>query len=241
MRYDLHIHSALSPCADDDMTPQAIAGMAMLAGLSAFALTDHNSALNCPAAAHWAGEYGLIFVPGIEVTTSEEIHAVCLFPTVGAALDFSRVLRGRLPDFDNDPAIFGEQLIFDPRDEIAGRERIMLSNATDLSLCDLRRDIARRGAFCFPAHVDRPSYSVLSSLGAFPPECDFRTAEVSRPERLPELAAAHPEMAGMRILTNSDAHTLSLVGDNGGAELPLPAGVADAAALIRCLLESEPA
>ena len=33
LAYDLHIHSCLSPCGDDDMTPANIAGMAALKGL----------------------------------------------------------------------------------------------------------------------------------------------------------------------------------------------------------------
>ena len=49
LAYDLHIHSCLSPCGDDDMTPANIAGMAALKGLDAVALTDHNSCKNCPA------------------------------------------------------------------------------------------------------------------------------------------------------------------------------------------------
>ena len=28
--YDLHVHSCLSPCGDDDMTPANIAGMAVI-------------------------------------------------------------------------------------------------------------------------------------------------------------------------------------------------------------------
>lgn len=47
--YDLHIHSCLSPCGDNDMTPNNIAGMAALKGLNLLALTDHNTAKNCPA------------------------------------------------------------------------------------------------------------------------------------------------------------------------------------------------
>ena len=47
---DFHIHSDLSPCAEADMTPGNIAGMAMLNGLQAIALTDHQSCGNCAAA-----------------------------------------------------------------------------------------------------------------------------------------------------------------------------------------------
>jgi len=47
--YDLHIHSALSPCASDDMTPNNIVNMCVLKGLDIIAVTDHNSARNVEA------------------------------------------------------------------------------------------------------------------------------------------------------------------------------------------------
>ncbi len=47
--YDLHIHSCLSPCGDDDMTPCNIVGMAKLIGLDVIELTDHNTYRNAHA------------------------------------------------------------------------------------------------------------------------------------------------------------------------------------------------
>ena len=86
LTYDLHIHSCLSPCGDDDMTPANIAGMCAIKGLDVVALTDHNSSKNCPAFLAAAEEYGLLAIPGMEINTSEEVHAVCLFPTLEAAM-----------------------------------------------------------------------------------------------------------------------------------------------------------
>ena len=57
---DLHIHSCLSPCGDDDMTPGNIVGMACLNGLQIVALTDHNSVKNCPAFYKIAKKHGII-------------------------------------------------------------------------------------------------------------------------------------------------------------------------------------
>lgn len=76
---DLHIHSALSPCADDTMTPQAIYHQARQEGLSIIALTDHNSVLNCPAMMEYNSDSFLI-IPGMELQTREEVHLVCLVP-----------------------------------------------------------------------------------------------------------------------------------------------------------------
>ena len=77
--YDLHIHSCLSPCGDDDNTPNNIAGMASLCELDIVALTDHNTVKNCPAFFEAAKKYGIIPVAGMELTTSEDIHVVCIF------------------------------------------------------------------------------------------------------------------------------------------------------------------
>jgi predicted metal-dependent phosphoesterase TrpH len=90
--YDLHIHSCLSPCADDDMTPANIAGMAAVQGLGIAALTDHNSAKNCPAFFRHAKKYGIVPIAGMELTTAEDIHVICLFPTLENALEFDEIV-----------------------------------------------------------------------------------------------------------------------------------------------------
>jgi hypothetical protein len=48
-RVDLHIHTALSPCASDDMTPPAIVATALARGLDMIAICDHNTAGNVGA------------------------------------------------------------------------------------------------------------------------------------------------------------------------------------------------
>ena len=83
---DLHIHSCLSPCGEDDMTPCNIAGMGYLNGLKIMALTDHNTAKNCPAFFAACRAYGIVPVPGMELTTAEDVHMVCLFPELETAL-----------------------------------------------------------------------------------------------------------------------------------------------------------
>ena len=59
--YDFHIHSCLSPCGDADMTPNNIVNYAKIMGYDVIALTDHNTALNCPAVAKLAEENGITF------------------------------------------------------------------------------------------------------------------------------------------------------------------------------------
>ena len=118
--YDLHIHSCLSPCGDDDMTPANIVGMAAVKGLDVIALTDHNSCRNCPAAMYHGEKYGVTVIPGMELTTREEVHVICLFPTLDDALRFDALIYEKLLPFPNREDIFGKQQITDERDEVTG-------------------------------------------------------------------------------------------------------------------------
>ena len=93
--YDLHIHSCLSPCGDEDNTPGNIVGMAKLCGLNILALTDHNSCKNCPAFFEAAKRHGIIPIAGMELTTSEDIHVVCLFEHLKDALAFDEYVDSR--------------------------------------------------------------------------------------------------------------------------------------------------
>ena len=98
---DLHIHSCLSPCGDDDMTPANIAGMAKIKGLDIIAVTDHNAARNLPAVQKCCEAYGLLLLPGMEITTKEEVHLLGYFDSVDTALRFGKELKNHLPKKKN--------------------------------------------------------------------------------------------------------------------------------------------
>lgn len=205
---DLHIHSCLSPCADGDMTVNNIVNMAALKGLDLVALTDHNSAKNCPAFLKAAERAGLRALPGMEINTAEEIHAVCLFKELGAALAFGEYVFERLPDIKNRPEIFGEQLVLDEGDNVTGSVEKLLINAAQISIYELPGLMAGFSGVCFPAHVDRPAYSLLSVLGSAPGDLPFPAFELADFERKGEIVRANPAFAGIPALKNSDAHSL---------------------------------
>ena len=206
--YDFHIHSCLSPCGDDDMTPQNIVGMARLKELDVIALTDHNTCSNCGAVMEAAKGTGLLVLPGMELCTCEEIHVVCLFDTLSNAEAFDAYVKAHSPAVENAPEIYGHQYRMDATDTVIGEETNLLVIASHISVMDVSKLMERFGGVCFPAHVDKSSYSLLSSLGSVPPECGFYTAEISKPTKIDALCAAHPLLGAMRIVTNSDAHYL---------------------------------
>lgn len=206
--YDLHIHSCLSPCADNDMTPGNIAGMATLAGLQLVALTDHNSARNCPAFFAAAKRNGIIPIAGMELTTAEDIHVVCLFERLEDALAFNDEvdrLRVRVPNRED---IFGEQILVDDEDREVGRESDFLSNATQISLDEVPSLVSSFGGFAFPAHIDREANGIIATLGTFPEDTGFACAELHDPEKETEYRKTYPALRSLRLVSDSDAHYL---------------------------------
>ncbi len=218
--YDFHLHSCLSPCGDNDMTPHNIVNMALLSGLTAIALTDHNSCRNCPATAKVAAAAGLTFLSGMELCTAEEAHVVCLFPTVEAALAFEAVVAPTLPPLPNRPDIFGDQLVCDEQDNVCDRHAPLLAAASSISVDDVSSLVKQHGGAAFPAHIDRPSLSVTAALGTLPP-LGFAVTEATHKADPLSLCEQYPEAKGKPMLLNSDAHYLEDIRE-AGAWLDLP-------------------
>lgn len=211
--YDLHTHSALSPCGDNMMTPNNLAGMAALAGIQVLALTDHNTCKNCPAFFTACKRYGVVPVPGMELTTAEEIHVVCLFPTLDAAMDFDRAVEARRMKIENNEKIFGEQLILDDEDREIGRDPWFLPAATDVPLEEAPKLAGRYGGICYPAHIDRPSGGIIEILGDFPPDVPFTAYELHDMSKRAEYEERFPILKKLFCVSSSDAHYLDQIRD----------------------------
>lgn len=206
--YDLHIHSCLSPCGDDDMTPANLTGMAAVKGLDVIALTDHNSCANCPAAMYHGKNYGVTVIPGMELTTAEEVHVICLFPALDAAMEFDRLVYGRLLPFPNREDIFGNQQIMNERDKVVGIKEHLLINATTIPFDEAFSLTENFGGIAYPAHVDKSSNSVISNLGFVPPESTFTCAEFHDFKNLHRIRRKHPYFEKCNVICCSDAHYL---------------------------------
>ena len=206
--YDLHIHSCLSPCGDDDMTPANIVGMAAVKGLDVIALTDHNSCRNCPAAMYHGEKYGVTVIPGMELTTQEEVHVICLFPTLEDALSFDAFICKKLLPVPNREDIFGKQQIMDERDGDAGTVENLLINATSVSFDDVFSLAGSFHGIAYLAHVDKASTSLLSNLGFVPPGTTFSCAEFHDFKNLHRVRREHPYFENCNVICCSDAHYL---------------------------------
>lgn len=206
--YDLHIHSCLSPCGDNDMTPNNIAGMGTLNGLNIMALTDHNTSKNCPAFFKAAKKNGIIPIAGMELTTAEDIHIVCLFPELEAAMAFDGFVEGHRMLIPNRTDIFGEQYILDENDEIIGEEPYLLSNATDIMVDDVYDIVRSHGGISYPAHVDREANGLIATLGTFPDYMQFNAVEFHDSDSIEPYSEKYPAIQNKMKIVSSDAHYL---------------------------------
>lgn len=224
VRYDLHIHSGLSPCADKDMTPASVAGLARMSGLDLIAIADHNAIANVETAMRAGREFGISVVPAMELQTSEDIHILCLFEK----LEHLKAFYGTLAfqEIENRPEIFGEQLIFDEDDNVVGREpRLLLASAL-ISSWETAGRVREYGGIAVPAHVDREANGMIQILGGVTAE--FSAIEVSTRSTAAERLRLGE---GRRVLVDSDAHTLADI--SLSSELELEAATPEA--LLDCL------
>lgn len=206
--YDFHIHSCLSPCADDDNTPNNIAGMASLCGLNIIALTDHNSCRNCPAFFEAAKRYSITPVAGMELTTSEDIHVICLFENLEDAVRFNDEIDSQRIKIPNKTEVFGNQLILDGEDNLIGEEKYYLTNATGISIEEAPALVEKYAGICYPAHIDRPANGIIATLGVFPETPHFDIVEFAFERNIPEYAGIY-SLEGKRTVIGSDAHRLT--------------------------------
>ncbi|MFA5449261.1 MAG: PHP domain-containing protein [Clostridia bacterium] len=205
--YDFHIHSALSPCADKDMTPLNIAAMASAKGLGAIAVSDHNSIKNVAATMECGSAFGITVLPAVEVQTAEDIHILALFPTYEKLEAFFTLLK--FPIIPNRPDIFGEQLIINSDGEIVGKEENLLHTSATIGIYQTAELIIKMGGKAIPAHIDREANGILAILGDVPPDLTISRLEFS-PHATDELMQRY---AQYKRLVNSDAHCLLNISD----------------------------
>lgn len=203
-RADFHIHSCLSPCASLEMSPSAIVRAARAAGLNAIALSDHNCAFNLPAFDSACRQFGMECLYGLEVTSVEEAHMLCLFDALPAAQELGARVYSSLPDVRNQPERFGDQPIVDKDENIIGYADKYLISASGYDVTSLLELVHELGGFFVPAHIDRSVFGIIAQLGFLPPE-HYDAVELT--------AYGEPRLAGnYPVLRSSDSHQLSSIG-----------------------------
>lgn len=199
--YDLHIHSALSPCSDNDMSPNNIINMALIKGLDIISITDHNSAKNVEVAFNLAKKKGLLLIPGIEVESKEGIHLLCYFKTISLLKAFSEIIYYHLPNIKNENDKWGKQLIFNECDDIIGKEEKLLITSVDLSMNKIIELVLIYQGIVFPAHINRYANSLITVLGFIPDDLKIAGIEIIGD-------IENEAYQKYQVIRNSDAHFL---------------------------------
>jgi PHP family Zn ribbon phosphoesterase len=211
LKADLHIHTCLSPCADLAMGPRAIVDKAAQHGLDVIGICDHNSSENVPAVVKAARDANLKVMPGMEVTSKEEVHILALFDSIHRALELQEIVYEHLPG-ENNAEAFGPQAVVNEDHEVLGFNTRLLAGATELSVEEVVNSIHGLDGLAFAAHVDRETFGIIGQLGFIPQELRLDALEVSRNTSLEEARRRFQQYSHFAFVRSSDAHFVEDIG-----------------------------
>lgn len=201
--YDLHIHSVLSPCADELMTPNNILNMSMLQKLDFISITDHNSTKQLKVIRELEESYDFVIIPGVEVSVLEKFDVLCYFRTFEDAYKIDSFLEANLGtnwnNFEESDQVITD--IYDTQLETFSKPL----TSTTISYHDLVKEVRKYNGAIVLAHIDRGSVSALNSFDL--KEIEFDAIEV-QPYRREEYLSKHPELSKYHVFHNSDSHSL---------------------------------
>ncbi len=190
------------------MIPPLIVQEALERGIEVIAITDHNASANIWAVQKAAEGSGLIVLPGVELQTREEVHALCLFDRLEQVEEFQQWIDQHLPATRNNPDFFGEQFIVDETGDFLGREDRLLINSVTASLSQAWEKVTALGGLLAPAHIDRQAFGLIAVLGLVPDDFPVEALEISRHISPAEAVKRHPQIHGYPLVQSGDVHYL---------------------------------
>ena len=194
------------------MSPSNIIKRAKELELDVIAITDHNSIFNSFPSKRLGEREGIKVLLGMEAQTTEEVHILTLFDEEKSIEKFYSEVYDYLPELENDPEYFGDQLIVDEEENILREEKKLLSNSLELSVEELFELVKKFGGYAIPSHVERDRFGLLTNLYKIPASLKECVFEVSYNASLNELFKFYPFLRKFPLISNSDAHYLSDMG-----------------------------
>ena len=193
------------------MSPKKIVAKSLEQRLDIIAVCDHNTAENVGVVLKEGDRQGVTVLPGMEVCSKEEVHLVTLFKRIEDILKMQEFVYAHLPG-ENQPDVFGHQVVADEHDHVLGENPRLLIGATRLSLVEIVEKVHQLDGICISSHVDRPSYSLIGQLGFIPEDLHLDAVEVSYRVSLDKAPTEIAGIADYPCVTFSDAHFLSDIG-----------------------------
>ncbi len=209
MRADLHIHTCLSPCADLKMSPIAIAEQAKTKEIDILGICDHNSAENVPALIKAAHKFKISVLPGMEVTSQEEVHILALFDEPEDAFKLQEIVYANLPG-ENDEEAFGLQVVVNEKGDVVRFNNKLLIGASTLSVETVVQTIRSLNGLAIASHIDREGFSLIGQLGFIPDHLQLDALEIS--PHISYRDAIEKFNPSYPVACFSDAHFLDEIG-----------------------------
>jgi len=224
IKADIHIHTCLSPCADVTQSPLRIVRQAHIKGLNMIFITDHNTMQNAEAAIkanynqrrkdglNEVNDQTINVFPGMEITTKEEVHLLALFEKIDSAIEVQQEINKVLPDAISDKEK-NMQVLANELDEVEGFYHKSLFSSVGLSLDETIQLIHQNKGVAIAAHIDRPTFSIISQLGFIPENCKLDALEISPNRSIEQAKKEYPEYANKyKFVKGSDSHSLNIIG-----------------------------
>jgi 3',5'-nucleoside bisphosphate phosphatase len=208
-RAELHVHTALSPCAEVEMIPPLIIEAALGNGIQIIAVTDHNAIANVQAVQLAAEGTALTVLPGMELQTREEVHILCIFEQFDQLQAWKKTMDQNSDYLPNRPEYFGEQFIVDETGDFIRREDRLLLFSTNLSFEEAVLGIHHLGGLAIPAHIDRKVNGLIANLGFIPEGLPIEALELSRHSSLEKAKKTIPNIHNYPVLIGGDVHRLN--------------------------------
>jgi len=210
-RADLHIHTCLSPCSDWEMSPRRIVETCKRKHIDIIAICDHNSAENTGAVIRAGENKGISVLPGIEVCSREEVHILTIFKELDQANSMQDYVYSHLKG-ENNPELFGYQIVALETDEVVSESPKMLIGATQLGIHTIIDKAHALDGLCIASHIDRRTYGIIGQLGFIPPDLPLDAVEISSQMTADEAKSNLQGIDKLPIIKSSDAHSPQDIG-----------------------------
>jgi len=194
------------------MSPQLILEQAVQKELDLISITDHNTVQHSILACKLSEDISTRVIPGVELTSREEVHLLAYFPNIEALLKMEKEIDNYLPGKENNSKVFGNQLYYDLNGEIIGIDDALRQVALDIGLDNLVDFIHNIEGIAVPAHIDKDRFSLLSQLGFLDKEADYDAVEASKFKWRKGKFQLGNTWSGFPVIAGSDSHGVDDIG-----------------------------